>query len=137
MEDDEHGILLTGDAGIKALTRAVDYLDYYNVSAPQHIKFIQVPHHGSRHNVSSSILDRILGPKLPQKPTTYGKTAFVSAGVNSTTHPRKMVVNAFLRRGAKVFATQGSTKHHYKGMPDRGWQSATPLEFSNQVEAWG
>ena len=137
MEDFKEGILLTGDAGVKALTRAVDYLDYYNVSAPQHIKFIQVPHHGSRHNVSSSILDRILGPRFPAKPEEYEKVAFVSAGKGSTTHPRKMVANAFQRRGAKVIATQGKTTRHHRGMPAReGWISATPLEFFSQVEAW-
>jgi len=136
MEDYKEGILLTGDAGIKALTKAVDYLNFHNVSASQHIKIIQVPHHGSRHNVSSSVLDRILGPRLPNKPTTYEKFAIVSVGKDSTTHPRKMVVNAFLRRGANVYATQGKTLHYSKGMPDRGWVAATPLEFSNQVEAW-
>lgn len=137
MEDSKQGILLTGDAGTQSLTRAVDYLDSCNVSASQHIKFIQVPHHGSRNNVSSSVLDRILGPRLPSNPTEYGKVAFVSSSKESTTHPRKMVVNAFMRRGAKVIATQGSTKRHSRGMPDReGWTAATPLKFSNQVEAW-
>ncbi len=136
MEDYKHGILLTGDAGVKALGKAVDYLDAHNVSAPLSIKFIQVPHHGSRHNVSSSVLNRIIGPKLPAKPSTYDKFSLVSAGKDTTTHPRKMVVNAFLRRGAGVYATQGRPIHHNRGMPDRGWTVATPLEFSNQVEAW-
>lgn len=137
MEDHKEGILLTGDAGVKALTKAVDFLDFHNVSASQHIKFIQVPHHGSRHNVSSSVLDRILGPRLPAMPNTYEKVAFVSAGKNSTTHPRKMVVNAFYRRGAKVIATQGKPTRYYRGMPDReGWGPATSLDFFNQVESW-
>jgi beta-lactamase superfamily II metal-dependent hydrolase len=137
MQDHQHGILLTGDAGVKALGRAVDCLNVHNVSAPLSIKFVQVPHHGSRHNVSSSILDRILGPKLPVKPEEYEKVALVSVGKDSTTHPRKMVVNAFFRRGAKVIATQGKTTRHHRGMPAReGWVTATPLEFSNQVEAW-
>ncbi len=137
MEDHKEGILLTGDAGVKALGKAVDYLDAYNVSAPLSIKLIQVPHHGSRHNVSSSVLGRILGPRLPVKPEKYEKVALVSAGKDSTTHPRKMVVNAFQRRGAKVVATQGMPTRHYRGMPEReGWKAATPLEFFNQVEAW-
>jgi len=137
MQDHEHGILLTGDSGVQALTGAINYLDANNVSAPESIKFVQVPHHGSRHNVSTSVLDRILGNRLPTKPDKYEKVAFVSAGKDSSTHPRKMVVNAFLRRGTKVIATQGQTTRHHRDMPGRdGWVTATPLEFSNQVESW-
>lgn len=137
MQDYKHGILLTGDAGVNALGRAVDYLDINNVSAPQSINFIQVPHHGSRHNVSTSVLDRILGQRLPSKPAKYEKFSFVSAGKESTTHPRQMVVNAFLRRGVRVDATKGATKRHQRGMPSReGWEASTPLEFAERVESW-
>jgi len=137
MEESKHGILLTGDSGVKALTVAANYLESYNISAPQIIKFLQIPHHGSRHNVSSSVLDRIVGQRLSGKPSDYDKVAFVSAGKDSTTHPRKMVINAFIRRGAQVFATKGQSKRHQRGMPAReGWEIVTPLEFSNQVEGW-
>ena len=104
---------------------------------PASIKFVQISPHGSRHNVSTSVLDRLLGSRLPTKPEKYEKVAFVSAGKDSTTHPRKMVVNAFLRRGVNVIATQGKPKRHYRGMPDReGWVSATALGFSDKVESW-
>jgi beta-lactamase superfamily II metal-dependent hydrolase len=137
MEEYREGILFTGDSGVQALNRAMDYLDIHRVNAPDLIKFIQVPHHGSRHNVSTSVLDRILGKRLTAKPNKYDKVAFVSASKGSTTHPRKMVVNAFLRRGAQVIATQGSTKCHCRGMPAReGWTTATPLDFSDRVEGW-
>jgi len=137
MEDHKQGILLTGDSGVQALNGAMDYLDLHRVNAPDLIKFIQIPHHGSRHNVSTSVLDRILGKRLTAKPNKYEKVAFVSASKASTTHPRKMVVNAFLRRGAQVIATQGSAKRHWRGMPAReGWTTATPLDFSDKVEAW-
>lgn len=137
MQDHKHGILLTGDAGVNALGRAIDYLDINNISAPQSIHFIQVPHHGSRHNVSTSVLDRILGPRLPSKPATYEKFAFISAGKDSTTHPRQMVVNAFLRRGVRVDVTKGQSKRHQRGMSSReGWVASTPLEFAERVESW-
>lgn len=137
MQDHKHGILLTGDAGVNALGRAIDYLDINNVSASANIKFIQMPHHGSRHNVSTSVLDRIIGPRLPTKPTNYEKFSFVSSGKDSTTHPRKMVVNAFLRRGVRVDVTKGQTIRHHRGMPDRkGWTALTPLEFAERVESW-
>jgi len=137
MQDYKHGILLTGDAGIKALGKAVDYLESNGINAPSDIQFIQIPHHGSRNNVSTSILNRLIGKKLSKSPDRYEKFAFVSASENSKTHPKKMVINTFIRRGVKVNATKGLSKRHSRGMPDReGWTSATPLGFSNEVESW-
>ena len=138
MKDYKHGILLTGDAGTKALEKAADYLEENNIDVAASIKFMQIPHHGSRNNVSPSILDRFLGNKLSALPDKHEKFAFVSASENSQTHPKRMVINAFIRRGAKVNATKGQTKRHSRGMPDRkGWTTATPLDFSNEVESWG
>lgn len=56
-------ILLTGDAGRAALEEAADYAPYAGLVLPG-IDRIQVPHHGSRHNVSTEILDQWLGPIL-------------------------------------------------------------------------
>ncbi len=39
MQGYKHGIILTGDAGIKGLTKALDYLDSHNVSASSSIRF--------------------------------------------------------------------------------------------------
>jgi beta-lactamase superfamily II metal-dependent hydrolase len=97
---------------------------------------VQVPHHGSRHNVSTSVLDRILGTRKSANDGVFTKSAFVSAGKESTTHPRKMVTNAFNRRGAKPYATKGVPIHHYHDMPNRGWGAATAVEFASQVESW-
>lgn len=59
----EKGILLTGDAGVRALDATATYAESKNVSLPNILHFIQVPHHGSRNNVSSEVLDRIVGPR--------------------------------------------------------------------------
>jgi beta-lactamase superfamily II metal-dependent hydrolase len=131
-----HGIMLTGDAGVRGLTTATNYAESLGISLPQELNFIQIPHHGSRHNVSTQVLDRIVGRRKPTDDGNPTKIAFVSAGKDSKTHPRRMVVNAFIRRGAKVFATQGYAKRHSKNMPPRSWNTATPLPFSNQVESW-
>ena len=137
MQEDQEGLLLTGDAGIRGLNVAADYLESHQISAPQHVKFIQVPHHGSRHNVSTSTLDRLVGPKLLLPTGDGSKVAYVSASAESKTHPRKMVTNAFIRRGARVIATQGQKKCYSRGMPGRqGWGPETPMTFSNQVEGW-
>lgn len=133
---DGRDILLTGDAGVRALTKAADYLDSRGVSLPGRLQFMQVPHHGSRNNVSPTTLDRLLGKRVA-KGTTSNTTAFVSASSGSDTHPRKVVLNAFIRRGAKVFSTRGDGKWHHFNMGEReGWSAATPHEFSDQVEDW-
>ena len=48
------------------------------------MKFLQIPHHGGRHNVSPSILDRLIG-EIVDEDETIGKTAFVSVVSSSST----------------------------------------------------
>ena len=128
------GILLTGDAGIQALTRAASYLERYDINLPQVLKFVQVPHHGSRHNVGPTILSRLLGPKLAFGAAAT-KTAFVSAGATSQTHPRRVVTNAFKRRGAPVYAAKGRNIWHYRNVPSRPtWTAAPEVPFYDKVE---
>lgn len=129
-----HGVLLTGDAGIQALGKAADQAMSLGFNLRSASRFIQVPHHGSRRNVSPSILNRIVGPKVAQG-TEATKTTFVSASKTSETHPRKVVTNAFLRRGANVHQTKGQNQHYYYNMPERaGWAASTPVPFHAQVE---
>lgn len=73
--------LLTADAGEPALNGALDYLDSRNFSV-SNFKFVQVPHHGSEHNVGPMLLNRMLGPKLPNEQRT--RTAYVSADGNAS-----------------------------------------------------
>jgi beta-lactamase superfamily II metal-dependent hydrolase len=127
------GLLLTGDAGIQALGKAADRAMALGIDLAAS-RFIQVPHHGSRRNVSPSVLNRIVGPMVAQG-TDATKTAFVSASKASETHPRKVVTNAFLRRGASVHQTKGQSKRHSHNMPERaGWATSTPISFHTQVE---
>jgi beta-lactamase superfamily II metal-dependent hydrolase len=129
------GILLTGDIGVRGLNAIADFLESHGISPASVLKFIQIPHHGSRNNVSTSTLDRIVGPRLsvPGQPT---KVAYVSASTGSSTHPRKSVINAFIRRGADVVLPSGWTICYSRGMPDRGWKPVSTADFSNQVESW-
>jgi hypothetical protein len=136
MKDHQDGILLTGDAGILALRKAGEYLLANNIDPARVLKFVQIPHHGGRHNVSTTVLDMLLGGRLSGMPAEAPKTAFVSAGLESE-YPRKMVANAFLRRGCRVIATKGQTKRHSRGMPAReGWVPVASMEYSHQVEGW-
>lgn len=131
---DGHDILLTGDAGVPALTEAAESAEKLGVNL-QTLSFIQIPHHGSKRNVGPTILNRIVGPKKQQRLTNC--TAFISASKEGEPkHPAKKVVNAFKRRGAEVYATQGITVNHRSNdAPVRwGWRPVTPLPFYEQVE---
>jgi beta-lactamase superfamily II metal-dependent hydrolase len=131
---EEENFLLTGDAGIKGLSSAINYSRKMNINLKQ-VSLYQIPHHGSRHNISPAILNQLIGDIIPEG-TMPKKTAFVSAGKNSD-HPRKMAVNAFIRRGVKVYQTKGSSFLHNINMPTRSEYSFfEPLDFSRKVEAW-
>lgn len=127
--------LLTGDAGIRALGAAADLADGLGIDLKT-VSVHQIPHHGGRHNVSTKILNRIVGAIVPEGATPT-KTAFVSIGKDSD-HPKGMVTNAYIRRGVKVYEARTSTIRHHKGdMPEReGWTSATKKSFSTEVDDW-
>ncbi len=104
--------LFTGDAGVQALWQA---LDDYGVGR---VNWLDVPHHGSKHNLSSDLLDRLL-PDM----------AFISAR-GTRKHPSRAVVNALKRRGCRCYSTHnnGCMRHQYGNAPYRpGWVTATPL----------
>jgi beta-lactamase superfamily II metal-dependent hydrolase len=129
-------VLLTGDAGVRALTQALDNAEYLGLNI-QNCDFVQMPHHGSRNNVSPEVLDRLLGPRV-SKGFTPTKISYVSVGPKSKTHPRQAVVNAFIRRGYKVYKTtrtNGVIKHH-RGLSKRdGWVSINEVPFLEKVDA--
>ena len=131
-EIDGHRLLLTGDAGIVSLKEAADCAEGLGYYLPG-VRLIQIPHHGSRHNVSPSILDRWLGPRIGQG-ATPAFSAYASVAKGSKTHPRRKVVNAFMRRGAAVFSTKGEPKLFHYQMNHRRWGPAEPESFSDQVE---
>lgn len=133
---DDEKFLLTGDVGTKGLRNAIDYYRYYyGKLITGDIKFMQVPHHGGRYNVSPSILNELIGNKV-ENGMDIGITAFVSAAENSD-HPYKMVINAYLRRGAKVMKTAGKSIRHQMSMPLRnGYSSIESEKFNQYVEKW-
>jgi beta-lactamase superfamily II metal-dependent hydrolase len=132
-EIDGRAILLTGDVGPKGLTEAADFMEAAGLLAPP--SFVQVPHHGSRHNVSKTTLNRWLGQPVANDTIKRG-IAFCSVGEgdDADKYPRKVVSNAFLRRGYPVHVTKGSGKRHSYEMPGRNWSASTPIPFSAEVE---
>lgn len=129
------GFLLTGDAGIRALNKALDYMEQIGEDVISEISFYQIPHHGGRHNVSPSLLDRMVGQRV-KKGATRNKTAYASVAEGSD-HPLKMVTNAYIRRGVSTYETNGNTICHHCGqMPKRGWTQLKMIEFADYVEEW-
>jgi beta-lactamase superfamily II metal-dependent hydrolase len=128
-------ILLTADAGRAALAEAADYAPYVGLALPGIDRF-QVPHHGSRRNVSSEILDRWLGERLPAKPAQGEEnfTAIISSAKEDKDHPRKAVVRALIHRGARVLTTEGSCICTPHDAPNRGWVAAVPVAYPEDQE---
>lgn len=123
------GILLTADVGPIGLEEAARYGAQLQLDKPS---FVQVPHHGSRHNVTPSVLDTWLGKKLPAG-TVVG-TAFCSVGANKTDYPRAQVTNAFIRRGFKVYSTRTKWISHFNGPGHPNSVPAVAEEFASEVD---
>lgn len=114
--------LFTGDAGMESLHKVLAYAEANNIDLSK-VSFMQAPHHGSKRNISPAILDAI-----------KCDTAFISASKESDKHPSKKVINAFIRRGTKVYSTEGNGLLHFRNA-NRGWGAATQHPFYYQVEA--
>lgn len=129
-------ILLTGDAGRSGLEEAADYAEKIGINLPGVDRF-QVPHHGSRRNVSTEVLDRWLGERLAVKPSGGDETFFaiISAAKDDDDHPRKAVVRAMIHRGGKVFKTKGNGLRTARNAPDRsGWSAAEAMPYPEEQE---
>lgn len=116
-------IVLTGDAGRRALAEAADAAWMAGIVLPGVDRF-QVPHHGSRRNVSTGLLDRWLGERLPYPPA-HGTETFVamcSSAKADPDHPRKSVERALVHRGARFIATEdGDIGTRWNIPPRPGW----------------
>lgn len=127
--------LLVGDAGINALDAASNYYAEQFGSIKDDVNIYQIPHHGGRHNVNTTILNKLIGDVV-EKDKVVSKTAFVCSGKNSD-HPLKMVTNAFIRRGVNVYIASGHTINHHKGISSRtGWTKSQKTAFSEKIEEW-
>ena len=130
----EHGnVLLTADAGLNALAWSAQFLTDSGYPLQQ-FEVVQIPHHGSRRNIGPMILDRLIGPIRPKGSSPHF-TAIVSAPADDSKHPRRIVTNAFVRRGAQVAATQGTNTLYFGGFPKRaGYIDASLLPLYDIVE---
>jgi beta-lactamase superfamily II metal-dependent hydrolase len=130
------GYLLTGDAGLDTLRASAEYARGIGIDLPSEVTFVQIPHHGGRHNVSTESLNLLVGTPTFAEAVDVTKTAFVSASEKAPTHPKRKVTNAFRRRGFQVFSTKGKSIRHGFNQPFRqNWGPAEQLPFFGEVEA--
>lgn len=127
-------IVLTGDTGRGGLAEAADYAPFAGLALPGVDRF-QVPHHGSRRNVSTELLDRWFGPRLHAQLTHGTFTAICSSAKADPHHPRKSVERAFVHRGAHFVATEGQDIRTSCNAPAReGWGPVIPRPYPEDYE---
>ena len=126
-------VLLTGDAGVQALTDAFGAALQMGLAISP-LDWFQVPHHGSRRNLSSFVLDAWLQPRLSHCLQHSAFDAAISANTSDPEHPRNAVVRALIHRGGRVFQTREKLHMRSIGAPDRGWPPEQPLEYPRRQE---
>lgn len=104
--------LFTGDAGVKAFD------DVETRTSLENIYWLDVPHHGSRRNLTSNLIDT-MSPDI----------CYISAK-GGTKHPRRALVNCLKKHGASVYCTKNDNNmwHHRGNFTDReDYSTATSL----------
>lgn len=130
-------ILLTSDAGVPALSNVTEKLSEMGIK--DKIVYYQIPHHGSKHNINTKLLNNLIG-NIVDEGLTINRGACVSVAKNSDyKHPSQAVINAFVRRGIKPSTTKGSNLcKHSSDIPTReGYSTAKQLEFCANYEIEG
>ncbi|HEX7641984.1 MAG TPA: hypothetical protein VF472_07180 [Burkholderiaceae bacterium] len=96
------GILLTGNAGIKALSNAAAFAERESLFIPSSLKFFQVPNRGDANHLSPSVLDRFVGSGFSLLGSRPHVSAFVSISSRYGGLPHEAVTNALNQRGASI-----------------------------------
>jgi hypothetical protein len=103
----QNRFLFTGDAGVLALDHALDYLDARG-RTDVYPALVQIPHHGSRHNGSRSLIERMVGP--PDSGSRgYAYVSISEQAAEDPRYPSPRIANAFGRRGYEVAPTAGKS----------------------------
>jgi len=127
--------LFVGDAGVPALTQALEYTASLQYDLAANVNYQHVPHHGSKRNLGPTLLNKIIGPILPEGQTIH-KFAMISAAPDSKDHPSPRVTNALIRRGVRVARTCGENHcYHSDDVPIRpNWGPIAFAEFLTSFE---
>lgn len=130
-EYENHSILLTADAGPEALAEAANYA--YALGKLKRPDLVQIPHQGSRRNVTPAVLNAWFG--APNGGSPEHGNAYVMVGAKKLEHPRKKVKNAFIRRGYPVVVGREGWMRMYWDFKARdNTTTLLPEPFSYDVE---
>ena len=117
-------VLFTGDAGTQGLFNAIKYATANGFNLKD-LNVFDVPHHGSRHNLSKGILKHI----------NANISVISCAKKGEPHHPSPIVTNSLIRRNMNQHWTKGGLLYYYKGnVEERGYNSAAPIPFNNTCE---
>jgi hypothetical protein len=122
-------ILLTADVGPEGFFEAAQYAYHRGILGPPDL--VQIPHQGSRRNVTPAVLNAWLGS--PNGGSVRRGTAMVMVGAKKDDHPRGKVKNVFIRRGYPVFVGRTGWMRKPYGYESRG-VNIQPEPFSYDVE---
>lgn len=125
--------LFTADAGPKALHEAADFAAACGLLAPP--DFFQIPHQGSRRNVTPTVLNRWLGPPLSSESDAIRGWSGCSVGANKTSHPRKRVSNALKRRGYPTQLGRGFLLMYESPALKKGFGPVPIVPFHSDVSS--
>ena len=112
--NDGNKFLFMGDA----CRDSIDHIPQDLIYSIQNVYWLKVPHHGSKHNLDSEIINHL-----------HPKIAFISTEKYGH-YLSKAVVNALNKLGTRVYSTNnnGSMCHHKNTPTHSGYSSATPLK---------
>lgn len=118
-------VLFTGDAGTMGLYKAIRYAIESNIDLKK-LDLLQIPHHGSKHNLSKGVLQHIYAPQ--------GVISCAKEG--EPVHYSKIITNALRRRNIIPYKTQGTLlSYHSPNIPRReGYSGVIPIPFHPVVE---
>ena len=108
---DDQEFLVTGDAGVPALTQALDKANELGLRVYRPRR-LQIPHHGSKHNLGPTLLNRLCGPthETELSDEECDMTAVACCAKGSTPkHPNQLVINALRRRAFKPYVAHEKT----------------------------
>lgn len=119
----DNKMLLTGDAGKEGLQNASDYAKSKNINLKD-LQVFQIPHHGSRKNVSPEILKLFSANFYFMSVPPQGDPK----------HPSRRLINLMNQNKLDIYKTGGSSLHWGKNCPSRNWKSSDKLNSFSKIE---
>lgn len=126
---DQH--LFTGDAGVPAFDSAASAMENAGFNKSK-LRIFQLPHHGSKGNVSTELLNQLLGEPIDDRTEADAavdgkqRTCIAMCGKNDPYHASGLVTDAVYRRGWAPYATDSNTIISHRWNPEKKKRDGLP-----------